>query len=47
MTPTLTWPTKSLSEPLPADLVLEAVTYPQGESFTNISPENRTNHFFA
>jgi DNA modification methylase len=48
MTPTLTWPTKSLPEPLPAlsadegpaDLLLEAVTYPQGQGYPEALPEN-------
>jgi len=31
--PTLTWPTKSLPDPLPADLILEALTYPQGHGY--------------
>lgn len=33
MTPTLTWPTKSLPDLQPADLILEAVTYPQAQGY--------------
>jgi DNA modification methylase len=48
MMPTLTWPSKSLPDPLPAlsadegpsDLMLEAVTYPQGQGYPEALPEN-------
>lgn len=40
MTPTLTWPSKSLPQPQPVDLVLEAVTYPQGQGYPDTVPEN-------
>jgi len=38
--PILTWPSKSLSDPQPADLFLEALTYPQGQGYPDAVPEN-------
>jgi len=38
--PTLTWPSKSQSEPQPADLVLESATYPKGQGYPDALPEN-------
>jgi DNA modification methylase len=39
--PTLTWPTKSLPDLMPATLVDEAVIYPQGRGYPDSIPENR------
>lgn len=38
--PTLSWPTKSLVEPPPASLQLEAITYPQGAGYPTHSPQH-------
>ena len=38
--PVLTWPTKSLAVPPPADLQLEAVIYPQGGGYPHAAPEH-------
>ncbi|MBU4225335.1 MAG: hypothetical protein KKC71_05890 [Chloroflexi bacterium] len=38
--PTLTWPSKSLPDLQPADLVLEAVIYPQAQGYPEAVPEN-------
>jgi DNA modification methylase len=39
--PTLTWPGKSLFDPTPADLLTEAIIYPQGRGYPDARPENR------
>jgi DNA modification methylase len=39
--PTLTWPSKTLSNPDPADLILDSVTYPQGVGYPLDIPESR------
>ena len=38
--PQLTWASKSLPEPEPADLNLEAVIYPQGQGYPDASPDH-------
>jgi len=40
MTPTLTWPSKSLPDLQPADLILDALTYPQGQGYPDSVPGN-------
>jgi len=39
--PQLTWPGKRLNDPIPAQLVTEAIVYPQGHGYPDITPENR------
>lgn len=39
--PNLTWPSKSLPDPAPADLVLDSVLYPQGHGYPDAIPEDR------
>ncbi len=38
--PILSWPTKSLTEPQPAELHLEAITYPQGAGYPHQPPQH-------
>jgi DNA modification methylase len=38
--PQLTWPSKSLPDPEPADLTLEAIIYPQGQGYPDAHPGN-------
>ena len=38
--PTLTWPSKALPEPEPANLVLDSVIYPQGHGYPDEIPES-------
>jgi len=38
--PLLTWPTKSLPNPEPADLTLESIVYPAGRGYPHATPEN-------
>ena len=37
--PTLTWPSKALPEPEPADLILDSVLYPHGLGYPDAAPE--------
>jgi site-specific DNA-methyltransferase (adenine-specific) len=39
--PTLTWPSKALPQPVPADLVLDSVIYPGGRGYPTVIPESR------
>ncbi len=39
--PTLNWPGKSLVDPAPANLLTEAIIYPQGQGYPDAQPENR------
>ena len=39
--PSLTWPSKAISEPSPADLSLDSVLYPHGRGYPDTSPEHR------
>jgi DNA modification methylase len=39
--PTLNWPSKALSEPEPANLILDSVIYPQGHGYPDEIPENQ------
>jgi DNA modification methylase len=39
--PVLTWPSKQLTEPEPARLITEALTYPHGQSFSQAQPSDR------
>ena len=39
--PTLTWPSKSIPIPQPADLRLDSILYPQGQGYPHTPPENR------
>jgi DNA modification methylase len=39
--PILTWPSKSLTDPTPANLLTEAIIYPQGRGYPDAKPENR------
>ncbi len=39
--PTLTWPSKSIPIPQPADLRLNSILYPQGQGYPHTPPENR------
>lgn len=39
--PILTWPGKSLTDPTPANLLTEAIIYPQGRGYPDAKPENR------
>jgi site-specific DNA-methyltransferase (adenine-specific) len=38
--PTLTWPSKFLPEPNPAELILDSITYPHAQSYPGESPES-------
>lgn len=38
--PVLSWPTKSLPEPQPAELRLEAITYPRGAGYPHLAPQH-------
>jgi DNA modification methylase len=38
--PSLTWPSKTLFEPVPAELILDSVIYPQGCGYPGEIPEN-------
>ncbi len=38
--PTLKWPGKSLVDPIPAELLTEAIIYPQGRGYPDKQPEN-------
>jgi len=40
MTPNLTWSSKSLPDLQPADLILDALTYPQGQGYPDSVPGN-------
>jgi DNA modification methylase len=39
--PTLTWPSKALTEPEPANLILDSVIYPQGHGYPGGIPESK------
>jgi DNA modification methylase len=39
--PNLTWPSKGISEPIPAGLILDSILYPRGQGYPDASPENR------
>lgn len=39
--PTLTWPGKCLIDPAPANLLTEAIIYPQGRGYPDVKPESR------
>jgi DNA modification methylase len=39
--PTLTWPSKALMEPEPANLILDSVIYPQGHGYPGGIPESK------
>ena len=39
--PTLTWPSKALTVPEPAELALDSIIYPQGQGYPGAAPENR------
>ena len=39
--PSLTWPGKSLADPTPANLLTEAIIYPQGRGYPDTQPESR------
>jgi len=39
--PVLTWPEKSLKNPVPANLLTEAIIYPQGHGYPEAQPVNR------
>ena len=39
--PNLTWPGKNLVDPTPANLLTEAIVYPQGYGYPDAQPENR------
>lgn len=39
--PALNWPGKSLVDPTPANLLTEAIIYPQGQGYPDAQPENR------
>ncbi len=39
--PILTWPGKSLVDPTPANLLTEAIIYPQGRGYPDAQPESR------
>jgi len=38
--PTLTWPSKALPEPIPVDLTLDSVIYPQGRGYPGEVPQS-------
>jgi DNA modification methylase len=38
--PTLTWPSKALPDPEPADLILDSVLYPRGLGYPDAAPES-------
>ena len=38
--PTLTWPSKALPDPEPAELILDSVLYPQGHGYPGTPPED-------
>ncbi|MGD8403423.1 MAG: site-specific DNA-methyltransferase [Anaerolineales bacterium] len=38
--PDLTWPEKRLTDPAPANLVTDAIVYPQGHGYPDAQPEN-------
>ncbi len=39
--PSLTWPGKRLEDPAPADLLSEALVFPDGQGYPSANPENR------
>ena len=39
--PILTWPAKSLIDPMPSKLLTEAIVYPHGHGYPDTQPENR------
>ncbi len=39
--PILTWPSKALPDPEPADLILDSVLYPRGLGYPDAAPESR------
>jgi DNA modification methylase len=39
--PTLTWPSKAIPEPEPADLALDSITYPNGQGYPSAIPKSQ------